>query len=186
MFTDSRSKKVIFVAHCLLNQNSISDGTADFPSQFSEIINLLTSNQIGLIQLPCPEFACLGLDRQDRQGGKRPLLIENTRIRGLMSEKDHVKLLQVKAKEVIAQIQDYKSYGFKVLGIIGINRSPSCGVETTTRNNEEVKGQGVFIEQISEICQRRGLSVKMIGVKTSEKGEAVKRVQQLIKVADQM
>ena len=30
MFTDGRSKKVIFLAHCLLNQNSISDGTADF------------------------------------------------------------------------------------------------------------------------------------------------------------
>ena len=28
MFTDGRSKKVVFVAHCLLNQNSISDGTA--------------------------------------------------------------------------------------------------------------------------------------------------------------
>ena len=28
MFTDGRSKKVIFLAHCLLNQNAISDGTA--------------------------------------------------------------------------------------------------------------------------------------------------------------
>ena len=31
MFTDARSKRVIFVAHCVLNQNAISDGTADFP-----------------------------------------------------------------------------------------------------------------------------------------------------------
>ena len=32
MFTDGRSKKVIFLAHCLLNQNAISDGTAVCPA----------------------------------------------------------------------------------------------------------------------------------------------------------
>jgi len=31
MFNDNRSKKVILVSHCLLNQNSISDGTRIFP-----------------------------------------------------------------------------------------------------------------------------------------------------------
>lgn len=31
MFNDGRSKKVIFIAHCLLNQNAISDGTAVYP-----------------------------------------------------------------------------------------------------------------------------------------------------------
>ena len=34
MFTDGRSKKVVFIAHCILNQNSISDGTAVFPAAF--------------------------------------------------------------------------------------------------------------------------------------------------------
>lgn len=38
MFQDKRSKKVIVLAHCLLNQNSLSDGTADLPGQFTEII----------------------------------------------------------------------------------------------------------------------------------------------------
>ena len=44
MFTDGRSKKVIFLAHCLLNQNAISDGTAVYPAAFREL-------------------CCLGLDR---------------------------------------------------------------------------------------------------------------------------
>ncbi|CAG8999029.1 MAG: hypothetical protein CENE_00993 [Candidatus Celerinatantimonas neptuna] len=30
MFEDKRSKKVVLIAHCLLNQNAISDGTADY------------------------------------------------------------------------------------------------------------------------------------------------------------
>ena len=38
MFDDARSKRVVVLAHCLLNQNAISDGTADLPSQFDEIV----------------------------------------------------------------------------------------------------------------------------------------------------
>lgn len=59
MFDDARSKRVIVLSHCLLNRNSISDGTADFPGQFTEIIELLMANCIGMIQLPCPELLCL-------------------------------------------------------------------------------------------------------------------------------
>ena len=38
MFTDGRSKKVIFLAHCLLNQNAISAGTAVCPAAFRELV----------------------------------------------------------------------------------------------------------------------------------------------------
>jgi len=31
MFTDERAKTIVFVAHCILNQNSISAGTAAYP-----------------------------------------------------------------------------------------------------------------------------------------------------------
>jgi len=41
MFDDARSKKIIFVAHCMLNQNSISDGTAEYPGSIQEIIRLI-------------------------------------------------------------------------------------------------------------------------------------------------
>ena len=58
MFDDNRGKSIIVVAHCLLNQNSISDGTADFPGQFRELIDLIMANGMGLIQLPCPEMTC--------------------------------------------------------------------------------------------------------------------------------
>ena len=38
MFDDGRSKKVVFIAHCFLNQNSISDGTAVYPAVFRNVI----------------------------------------------------------------------------------------------------------------------------------------------------
>ena len=38
MFNDGRSKRVVFVAHCFLNQNSISDGTAVYPAAFKDLV----------------------------------------------------------------------------------------------------------------------------------------------------
>ena len=87
MFTDGRSKKVIFLAHCLLNQNAISDGTAVYPAAFRELIQLLLDREVGVVQMPCPELCCLGLDRGDVHGADRPVVEENTRIRRAM-EKD--------------------------------------------------------------------------------------------------
>ncbi len=181
MFDDARSKKLVILSHCLLNQNSISDGTADCPSQFTEIIGLLMENGIGMLQLPCPEVVCLGLDRMDREGGKRPVLQENARIRALMSRDGSMAALREKVTETVGQVQEYRSCGFKVIGVIGINRSPSCGVETTTRNNHEERGTGVFMGLLSEAFAARGQTMRMIGVKTSDKEESIEKVRELLR-----
>jgi predicted secreted protein len=134
MFDDQRSRKVVLVAHCVLNQNSISDGTADLPGQFREIVEVLMEQRVGIVQLPCPELTCLGLDRGDRAGGGRELLSENTRIRGLMEAEHNIEKLRARADEIAMAVAEYQRHGFEVLGLVGVNRSPSCGVETTTRN----------------------------------------------------
>jgi predicted secreted protein len=180
MFNDKRNKKIILTAHCLMNQNSISDGTADFPSQFDKVINLLMTHKIGIIQLPCPELICLGLDRQNRDNAGRELLLENTRIRCLLDKKEHQKILKNKAKEIVTQIEEYKKYDFKIVGIIGVNRSPSCGIETTTINGEETKGRGIFMRIIEEEFGKRGLKIRMIGSKTCKEKESVKMIKKFI------
>lgn len=81
MFTDGRSKRVLFVAHCLLNQNAISDGTADYPACHADIVRMLLDAQVGIVQMNCPELCCLGLDRGDVHGAERAIVVENTRIR---------------------------------------------------------------------------------------------------------
>ena len=48
MFNDNRSKRVILVSHCILNQNAISDGTADYPGMFDEVVSLLLKEKISL------------------------------------------------------------------------------------------------------------------------------------------
>ena len=72
MFADGRSRKVVFLAHCLLNQNAISDGTAVYPAAFRELVQFFLEHQVGIVQLPCPELCCLGLDRGNRLGAQSP------------------------------------------------------------------------------------------------------------------
>ena len=69
MFTDGRSRRVVFLAHCLLNQNAISDGTAEVPAAHREILRTVLDARVGVVQLPCPELCCLGLDRGDPKAG---------------------------------------------------------------------------------------------------------------------
>ena len=180
MFDDARSKRVVILAHCLLNQNSISDGTADLPSQFENIIECLMSSRIGLIQLPCPELLCLGLDRGDQRGADRPLLEETTRIRELMGEAGRVYVLRERANDLVQQIRQYQSHGFEVLGVIGVDRSPSCGVATTTISGSEQPGRGVFFEILAEALEDSGIELPMIGTKTSEPEASLAKVRQLL------
>ena len=168
MFTDGRSKKVIFLAHCLLNQNAISDGTAVCPAAFGELIQLLLDHEVGVVQMPCPELCCLGLDRGDVHGADRPVVEENTRIRRAMEKDGPRQKREALAGLVSEQVQEYRRHGFQVLGIVGANRSPNCGVETTSDFDREVEGRGAFMEAIGQRLEAAGISVPMLGLKSPD------------------
>jgi len=180
MFADARSKTVIFVAHCILNQNSISDGTADYQGTIKEIIGLLNNYGIGIIQLPCPELVCLGLDRGNIKGCDSPVTVENTRIRKLMEQEPARSKIRQLVDQVVFQISEYVKYSFEIKGIVGINRSPSCGVETTSTDNREVKGEGVFIEALRNELEKNNINTKFVGVKSSEPEKAVARIKRMV------
>ncbi len=180
MFTDARSKAVVFVAHCILNQNSISDGTADYPGSIREILELLCASDVGIVQLPCPELICLGLDRGNVYGSASPVVEENTRIRGMMGSDSATEKLKRLVDDVVFQMSEYVKHGFEIQGIVGINRSPSCGVETTSKDNREVEGEGVFIEALRSELEKKGIEIKIVGIKASEPAKAVKAIKELL------
>ena len=66
------------------------------------------------------------------------------------------------------QIDEYIKHGFEIKGIIGANRSPNCGVETTSDNDVEISGMGVFMDALSKKIKSRGLSIPMTGIKGSD------------------
>jgi len=180
MFSDARSKKIVFVSHCVLNQNSISDATADYPGANESILKSLIQAKVGIVQMPCPELLCLGLDRGDIHGGERDVVVENTRIRKKLEEPNSIEIIKNLVNQIVFQIEEYRRNGFAVLGIIGINRSPSCGVNTTSRNNQEVEGQGVFFEALGKALEKKNISIDMLGIKAAETDKALKSIQELI------
>ena len=52
MFSDSRSKKVILVSHCILNQNAKIDRCAVYPGAIKEAAQLLIESGTGILQMP--------------------------------------------------------------------------------------------------------------------------------------
>ena len=182
MFQDGRSQKVAFLAHCLLNQNAISDGTAVRPAGFPEMVSYLLEHGVGIVQLPCPELLCLGLDREDPQGAERPVVVENTRIRRAMAQAEPSRRLAQLVEDTMTQLLEYRRYGFQVVGILGANRSPCCGVDTTSQDDQEVPGMGVFLEALSHRLEEVGWQIPMVGFRGTD--DAVETVQRLLERAE--
>ena len=57
---DVRSRKVLFVSHCTLNQNAKVRVIAKFPGAIRPLVELLLDNDVGMYQMPCPEMTYLG------------------------------------------------------------------------------------------------------------------------------
>ena len=180
MFDDERSQRIVLVSHCILNQNAISDGTADYPGTFKEVVNRLVEEGVGIIQMPCPELLCLGLDRGDVKGSERAVVEENTRIRKELLTNSSQEMMEQLVQGLFLQVKEYLKNGFSIQGIIGINRSPSCGVNTTSERNQEIQGEGVFVKKLLETLKQEGISVDVVGIKTSIPEDAVKKVDELL------
>lgn len=119
---------MIFVSHCLLNQNVRYLGGAWCPGAVPEVIERFSREGAGFSQMPCPEQACWGgvmkrfilpfYGSRSRWASRLfPLFRLYTRwwYRAL-------------ARRVAAEVADYARSGFEIVGIMGVGDSPSCGV----------------------------------------------------------
>ena len=132
---DARSGRVIFLSHCLLNENTRYLGGACRSCGVKEIIEDCLNRELGMVQMPCPE--------QQAWGGvlKRWLLLaygaQRTWWRALRPLLlplfvSFTKLIYRRmARATAAQIADYLRSGYTVAGVMGVDGSPSCGVTTT-------------------------------------------------------
>ncbi|BCI91296.1 hypothetical protein NIIDMKKI_65020 [Mycobacterium kansasii] len=132
---DERSRRVVLVSHCLLNENTRYAGGATRPGAVTEVVDELITARTGIHQLPCPEQLAWGgvlkrhsLRLYHSKGG--PLYA----VRGallsafIMWTKVIYRRL---ARRVARDVADYHRAGIAVAGIVGIGASPSCGVTTT-------------------------------------------------------
>jgi len=180
MFHDSRSKRVVFVAHCVLNQNAKIDRCARYPGAMRELTQELIDSDNGVVQMPCPELMLLGLDRQADPDLETTIESEDTRVAQCMREPGVVALCDGLAAGVAFQIAEYTRHGFEVVGIIGVNGSPTCGVETNWAADIEASGAGVFIQALQERLGAAGIDIPMRGVKAANAQHAVAVANELL------
>ena len=159
-FDDARSKKVMFVAHCILNQNARINTCAYTPAAIPKIPECLLRRNIAIIQMPCPELACLGLGR----GGPEQIYDQ-------LSTPGDRRYLRSIARDVVYQAMQYRKQGFRVLGVLGIDGSPSCGVDITYYSGEK-PGKGAFIEELTQALADAKLDFPVKGVMDAKPDEA--------------
>ena len=162
-FGDGRSMKVVFVPHCALNQNARLAKCAEVPASVTGLIGGLMEREIGIVQLPCAELVVLGLDRAHIQ------------IRSGLDSRPARRWLRRLARQVVYQIEQYRRCGVKVLGVLGKNGSPACGVEMTWKA-EYGPGSGSFIEELQAELAERGIDVPVTGMVDGEPGAALEVV----------
>jgi predicted secreted protein len=123
-FEDRRSKKIVFVSHCIINCNNKFPGYADVPGAYTSFIVPILEAGIGLFQMPCCEMLGWG-----GVGRKR---IEHELDRNNLDQDwilGYPALCAKWARWTADQIQDYVENGYEVLGIIHVQDSPTCGLD---------------------------------------------------------
>src|SRR4051794_7004044 len=147
---------VAFVAHCLLNQNSKTDGGARCPGVYSPLVEELRARGWRIEQMPCPELAFTGLNRF--WAVKEQL--DTTAYRR------HCRRL---ATSVAGAVEVHVRRGDDVI-VVGIEGSPSMGVHITSSDptrggrpewpdgaEELSPGAGIYMEELTAVLAERGI-----------------------------
>ena len=132
---DARGSRVVFLSHCLLNENVRYLGGATRPGAVVELVDLLDRAGVAIVQLPCPEERAWGgvLKRRllhvygARDRWWSPFIGPAVRA-GLVWTRHVYRRL---ARQLVHQIRDYQRAGIEVLAVVGVGASPSCGVLST-------------------------------------------------------
>jgi len=178
-FSDGRSKKVIFLAHCIANQNARMHNCATYPAAVKPVVDFCLEHDIGIVQMPCPELLVMGLGR-DRDDPEQEYLCQALRMP--LARKRIRKL----AEQVVFQMKEYRFQGFTMLGVLGSNGSPSCGVERTAYPDPKKRfgpGEGVFIEELKALMKKEGLDLEFKGLDDKKWQEALSWVRRNLEKA---
>lgn len=137
-----RKKQLVIVSHCILNQNSVLPNWERAQGGFNNIVRQLIDQDYGIIQLPCPEFKHKGLDRP-------PMTKEQ------YDTVSYRRLCAQLSKDVVMDLMAYIQNGYEMVGLLGIESSPSCDTK---------KNPGVFMEELMEACRDQGIALSSIDI----------------------
>lgn len=154
------------MAHCILNTNSKVKGLSLYAGALEPVVLDYIRQGVGIIQLPCPEMTFLGLKRWGMTREQYDTA----------AYRKHCRKLVV---PYIDQIQEYLANDYVVECIIGVDGSPSCGVNFTCagysggemedayaqlKDLRELPGRGVMFEILVELLAERGINIPFVGI----------------------
>ncbi|WML49746.1 hypothetical protein RCG23_07335 [Neobacillus sp. PS3-34] len=131
-----RSKQILLVSHCIINQNTVIEAEARALGAIPSVMEWAIEKGFGIVQLPCPEFTFLGLERP-------PMTYEeydNKKYR------DHCRKI---LEPFVFQLKDYIKNGYNIAGTVGIQSSPSCD-----------PGRGVFMEELKSLLTENQIKIE--------------------------
>jgi predicted secreted protein len=128
-----RSKKMIVVCHCHLNQNARAAGIEKYPAFNPKLLTLIRKEKAGVLQLPCPETNFVGVEHapKDQEFFDTP------------KYNSYVKQI---AKDTVRLMKRYIAKGYKFTRFIALKSSPSCGIMFVHCKGRKIRGQGLMIE----------------------------------------
>ncbi|MGJ7913422.1 CD3072 family TudS-related putative desulfidase [Neobacillus sp. LXY-1] len=133
-----RSKKILIVSHCILNQNTVIEEEARAEGAVQSAVEWAMKEGFGFLQLPCPEFTFLGLNRP-------PMTYEEYDI---PEYRRHCREILT---PVIQQAEEYVKNGYQMEELLGIQSSPSCD-----------PSRGVFMEELYGMLADKGITLKKL------------------------
>lgn len=133
-----RSKRILMVSHCILNQNTVIENEARAPGVILSATEWAIKEGFGILQLPCPEFTFLGLNRP-------PMTYEE------YNTPEYRKHCREILTPVLKQAKEYTKNSYEIAGLLGIQNSPSCD-----------PGRGVFMEELKAMFVENGIPLKTL------------------------
>jgi Predicted secreted protein len=164
-----RSKLHVLVPYCALSQGVRADTIVrHYPAVVKEVIEFFIANNINIMQMPCPELFFDGIRRRPCGKSHYDTLYNK-------------KICREVATKVVDLILLIQSGGYEVIGILGVNYSPSCAVDFIKyKRPEKIPGTGIYIEELQSVLHEHNLDIPFVGIENYNIDNTLKQLTKLI------
>jgi predicted secreted protein len=143
-------------------------GVEKYPGVVKDLLELFAEAGIGIVQLPCPQMEFEGLNRRVKSK-------DSYDTNGFRSVCKKI------SSRIIEEVEKYLKEDYKVIGILGVEASSTCGVHQVRNGNRNVPGKGILIEEIENMMQKKNFQVPIIGINLNNVYSSLEKVQSLLK-----
>ena len=180
-FFVQRNKKILLLSHCILNANAKIKRIALYPGALQSLVIPLIEHGYGFLQLPCPELLCHGIARwgQVKEQYDTPYF------------KKHCHTI---LEPILNQVLDYRAHGYEIVGCVGVDGSPNCGINLTCKgdwggemdNNFNLEQtlkslhvsqeSGVFMDVFKELLEQKSINLAFYAIDESNPTVSVENI----------